>query len=407
MFVVFICDCAFPHGDAGASRIVSYTKELVKAGVRIQVICYYPTQVFDPHKTNYLSKGVCDGVDYYYTAGTVYRPRKKTAIFKKIWLNIKSFYNCFKFLWRYKSQIDVIQTYTAEMHLLKIASFFSRIFKKPLVAERSELPITHRNSDYYNKTLFRRIYKQRTEKSYRLPDAWLLETQNLADYYVPMAKKEVPLCIVPMTVDIHRFTNVERDGSKFGKYIAYCGNMLEYDGISILIQAFAKIAVNHPDVKLVLAGSSADVPAQKELVERLGIQERVLFLGKIKGDEVPSFLSNAEILALASPKSMRASATMPCKIGEYLCTSRPVVVTGQGEILKYLTDGVNAYLAEPDSIDDFAAKLELVLSSPDEAKIVGENGQKVSLKEFNGELQAEKIIKFYSSVIERGCGKTN
>ncbi len=404
MFVVIICDCAFPHGSAGASRIVSYAKELVKAGVKVQVLCFIPTQLFDPQKTNLLPEGNSDGVNYYYTAKTVYWPRKRTAIIKKAWLIIKSLYNCYKYLHKNKSEMDVIQTYTANMRLLKIAHFFSIIFNKPLVAERSELPVTHRNSDYYNKTLFRRIYKQRTEKSYRLPNAWLLETKNLADYYMSRARKEAPLCIVPMTVDIHRFSNIEKGVSKYGKYIAYCGNMLEYDGISILIQAFAKIANNYPDVQLVLAGHSQDVPAQKELVERLGLHNRVLFLGKIKGEEVPAFLSNAMILALASPKSMRASATMPCKVGEYLCTSRPVVVTGQGEILKYLTDGVNAYLAEPDSIDDFASRLELVLSSPDKARIVGGEGRIVALKEFNGELQAKRIIDFYSRVIEKGRG---
>ncbi len=401
MFVVFICDCAFPHGTPGASRIVSYAKYLVRAGVKVKVICFYPTQLFDPHKTNFTSSGVCDEVEYWYPAGTVYWPKKKTAVIKKVYLFVKSFFKCWSYLRRNKNEIDVIQTYTYRRGLLKIAYFFSRWYKKPLISERSEMP---KKNEYYEKAFCRKIFKRITEKSYGLPDAWLLETQTLADYYMKFARKTTGLCIVPMTVDVQRFSKVEVSSKKpYGRYIAYCGNMLEYDGISILIKAFSLIASKYSDINLVLAGHSADVPAQKRLVEELNIKDRVYFLGKIKGEEVPDLLYGADLLVLASPKSIRASATMPCKVGEYLCTSRPVVVTGQGEILNYLTDGVDSFLAKPDSVEDFALKMNQAISDPVSSCIVGRKGRDVALREFSGEKQAEKIIQFYSSLIKNNC----
>ena len=219
-----------------------------------------------------------------------------------------------------------------------------------------------------------------------------------------LARKTTGLCIVPMTVDVQRFSKVGVSSKKpYGRYIAYCGNMLEYDGISILIRAFSLIASEYTDINLVLAGHSVDVPAQKRLVEELKIKDRVFFLGKIKGEEVPGLLYGADLLVLASPKSIRASATMPCKVGEYLCTSRPVVVTGQGEILNYLTDGVDSFLAKPDSVEDFALKMIQAISDPVSSCLVGRKGRDVALREFSGEKQAEKIIRFYSSLIKNNC----
>ncbi len=405
MYVVFISDGAFPHGTPGASRIVSYAKYLVKAGVKVKIICFYPTHLFNPITTNISPEGLCDGVDYWYPAGTAYWPKKKTAVIKKVVLLVKSFFKTLSFLWHNRSEISIIQTYTYRRGLLKTAYFFSRLLRKPLVSERSELPVFYREKEFYAKTFRRRMFRRKAERSYRLPDAWFLETRTLADYYMSQARPSAALCIIPMTVDVQRFSNIKPTENKsYGRYIAYCGNMLEYDGISILIKAYSIIAPKYPDINLVLAGHSSDVSAQKKLVAELKLQDRVFFIGKIPGEEVPGLLSGAELLVLASPTSMRASATMPCKVGEYLCTTRPVVVTGQGELLNYLTDGIDAYLAEPDSAEAFAAKMNQALTDISLANEIGKRGREVAIREFSGEPQAEKIIKFYISLLggERG-----
>ena len=92
---------------------------------------------------------------------------------------------------------------------------------------------------------------------------------------------------------------------------------------------------------------------------------------------------------------------MPCKVGEYLCTGRPVIVTGLGEIPKYLQDGVSAYLAKPDNEEFFAYKLEEVLRDSVKANIVGENGRAVALQEFASPVQAGHIIAFFEVLLKK------
>ena len=173
----------------------------------------------------------------------------------------------------------------------------------------------------------------------------------------------------------------------------------EIDGISILIRAFGIVRSKYPDVKLVLAGDSTDVPMQKKLVESLGIEDSVVFLGRVSRDAVPQLLADATILALASPTSDRACASMPCKVGEYLCTGNPVVVTGLGEINKYLKDGVSAYLSKPDSAEAFADKLDEVLSDYEKAYTIGLAGKEVAIKSFGSEAQVKRVEAFYKEVM--------
>ena len=64
---------------------------------------------------------------------------------------------------------------------------------------------------------------------------------------------------------------------------------------------------------------------------------------------MPKYLCNAKLLALARPDSIQAQGGFPTKLGEYLATGRPVVVTKVGEIPDYLEDGVNAFLSDINS----------------------------------------------------------
>ena len=129
-------------------------------------------------------------------------------------------------------------------------------------------------------------------------------------------------------------------------------------------------------------------------VSELGIEKRVIFTGLLSRNLVPAYLRHAVILTLARPASMVANAGFPSKLTEYLSTGKPVVATRVGEIDRYLTDNLNVFLSEPDSIDDFVSKLEFVLSNYDIALAVGNKGRELATTIFNYNYQAKRILSF-------------
>lgn len=403
MNIVIVFPNPFPYGDAAANRVISYTKGMVQLGHVVTVHCLQPpVRYSDKNNPNVLKPSVVgniDGVNYVHTAGTVYWPEKGKGLIKKQWLRLKSYINSAKFLYKERRSTDIVQVYSYDTLTFYIYHWITKICGIKYLSERSELPIFIKRKDVFQKSWLGRAKTCLGERAFKFFDAWILETRTLADYYLPRAKKNVPYLLVPMTVEEERFVGLKKEHSIYGRYIGYCGNMREDDGMSILIRAFAKIASSYPDINLVLAGYSNDVPTQKKLTESLGMSHRILFVGRLSRNDIPSFITNAEILCLASPKSARASASMPCKVGEYMCTGNPVVVTGQGEIFKYLVDGKNAYLATPDSVDAFSEKLEYVLSHPDEAKTVAKAGVETALNEFGSMSQAKRMLDFYKSLL--------
>lgn len=216
---------------------------------------------------------------------------------------------------------------------------------------------------------------------------------TLQKVYQDLGVKQVS--VVNMTVDANRFVGLEKQPQDC-RFIAYCGTASNNkDGVDRLIKAFAIVNKKHPDVKLYIMGkapSKNDASGNLKLVNDLGLNEMVVFTGVIPSEKMPQMLKNAEVLALARPDSLQARCGFPTKLGEYLLTENPVVVTKVGDIPLFLEDGVSALLVDPDDIEGFADKMIWALDHPQEAAQIGKEGAKVALKEFNYKTEAKKIV---------------
>lgn len=129
------------------------------------------------------------------------------------------------------------------------------------------------------------------------------------------------------------------------------------------------------------------------MIEILGLKDSVVFTGIISAADMPQMLKNATVLALDRPDSLQAQCGFPTKLGEYLLTENPVVVTKVGDIPRFLKDGESALLAEERNHQDFSSKLIWALEHPVESAEIGKAGAQVAMREFNYLNETKKIIK--------------
>lgn len=217
----------------------------------------------------------------------------------------------------------------------------------------------------------------------------------LKKFFVENGVQPEKVHIVNMTVDCTRFVDLKKSENR-EKYIAYCGTASNNkDGVDELIKAFAIVHESHPDYKLYIIG---DAPSKKDesgnayLVDSLGLSKHVIFTGRVAPELMPQMLKDAEILALDRPDSLQAQNGFPTKLGEYLLTENPVVVTKVGDIPLFLEDGKNALLVEERNPREFASKIIWAIGHPVEASIIGKRGTEVAMKHFNYLRESEKII---------------
>jgi len=217
----------------------------------------------------------------------------------------------------------------------------------------------------------------------------------LKEFYIGKGVSASVIHTVNMIVDTSRFENLKK-GVSIDRYIAYCGSIVnKKDGVDDLIEAFNIVSQRIGDIKLLLMGIynyKADEEKNINLINKYSLQDRIIHTGEVSVLEMPQLLKNASALVLARPDNLQAKNGFPTKLGEYLLTSNPVVVTRVGDISLFLKDGESAYIAEPDNIEDIAEKIYLALT--DEcASLIGKKGLEVAKEHFNYFKEAQKIYK--------------
>lgn len=140
------------------------------------------------------------------------------------------------------------------------------------------------------------------------------------------------------------------------KYILFAGTLNQNKGYTVLIKAFAKIAINFPDWRLILAGNGEMEQAQK-LVQDLGIERQVLFVGWVIGAKKEQLFREASVFCLSS-----YAEGFPMAVLDAWSYGIPVVSTPVGGLPDVLRDGENALLFQPGDVDMLAKKFIQILS---------------------------------------------
>lgn len=357
----------------GYNRFDGLAKGMVKRGYRVGRVYIWSNSYGLPDETN--SQGIREIC--------LWKGRREVKGKLRHIFNIIRLY---RFLRSLPSTDRVIATNTSYLY---VYSWFKQLH---VYIEKSEYPELHMASASLPLKLLFKSYLSTCRKI----SGMLLISESLKDYYISKGVSEEKILVVNMTVDSARFVGIKKKTSGV-RYIAYCGAVSNYkDGVDVLIKSFAEVVKTIPEIKLYIIGAFAsekDKEQDLQLVEDLGLMNRVVFTGNIDRTEMPQILVNAESLVLARPDNIQAKYGFPTKLGEYLLTGNPVVVTSVGEIPLFLKDNVNAFLAQPGDLKGIASKICESLTS-EKANLIGERGKQIAMENFNSDIEADKILKF-------------
>lgn len=362
------------YNMAATQRILSYARHFVGTGVDVSLVLAY-MQPFECPKFDV--KGI--QLEYVYERSHSSRILSKVALQKKIIHKIKELSspkNC------------VVFSYGIHLYacILKIKKFKH-------IAEQTEI---------FFKTGFsgkaRKIYGIFAAK--KLLDGLVVISESLRDYFIGIGVKNV--IISNMFVDVRRFESALTTVAPL-PIVCYCGLIsASKDGVDILIRSFSIFRRKHQEYKLKLIGcfaSQRDRELLNDIVTELDLKNFVTFTGAIAADKMPFELCGAKILALARPNNYQSRFGFPTKLGEYLASSRPVVVTRVGEIDRFLEDKVTCFFATPDSVEDFAEKLSWVADNYQKAEVVGTTGRILVDSVFSSVVQSNIVLEFLKKQI--------
>lgn len=387
--IIVLYPNSFPYGGAATNRVIHICKALHQVGNFLKIFITRPTEKRNNIQT--IRKGIYEGIEFSYVNKSIIWPEK---LVKKLKCQFIGIINTSIIL--VKEDYDIVLSY-ADYSLYHhfVYFLFVKIRRKKIIYTIDEYPwsVIYKTNSIFNKLYLRFFYK--------LFDGLIVITLTLMKYYSTKIRKGVTIHHLPMTVETEEFKKQLNNSSS---YIAYCGsdiknvggNSFSRDGVDILIDAFALISMKYQDIFLYIIGESNEYRYQQ--VEKLNLKEKVVFTGKIHRNDLLKYLCNAKLLVLAKPDNIAAQGSFPSKLGEYLATGNPVVVSKVGEIPLYLKDNFNAFLAEPGNVQSFAERMDYALSNSDIAEKVGLRGRELAENEFDYKKQGFKLQEYLSKI---------
>ena len=156
------------------------------------------------------------------------------------------------------------------------------------------------------------------------------------------------------------------------KIITHVSNFRPVKRIEDVIQIFYKIQQKIP-AKLLMVGDGPEREPAEQLAEKLGIADKVLFLGK--SNEVDSILCLSDLFLLPSETESFGLAAL-----EAMASSVAVISSNTGGIPEVNVNGISGYLKNVGDVEGMAAKAIYILEDEARLKTFKNNARKIAQK---------------------------
>ncbi len=133
----------------------------------------------------------------------------------------------------------------------------------------------------------------------------------------------------------------------------------------VFLKAAAKVCARFPQSRFLLVGDGERLAELQLLVERLGLRDRVLFLGWRQ--DLDRVLADLDLVVLTS----RNEGSPVCLI-EAMAAARPVVATRVGGVADVVDDGITGCLVDADKPEDVANAIVELLGDENRRRAMGE-----------------------------------
>jgi len=217
-----------------------------------------------------------------------------------------------------------------------------------------------------------------------------LRLAEAAARYAPAGK---PVTVVPYGVDLREFRPRARQ-PRSDVVVGAVARLSKEKGLHYLLEAFAVVAGRHPQARLVLAGQGPERQRLERLTARLGLGERVRFLGEVPHERVPEVLQQLDIFAMPSTYEGFGVAALEAEAMEL-----PVVASRVHGIPDVVVDGETGLLVPPRDRQALAAALDRLASDGDLRRRLGQAGPAFVAEHYSWEDNTAQMEALYQAAL--------
>ncbi len=184
---------------------------------------------------------------------------------------------------------------------------------------------------------------------------------------------ETKLTVIPNAVDVEGFqlsgAPDEVLKAKLGlqgkTVLGFVGSFYAYEGLDLLLDAFAAMHASQPDLRVLLVGGGPQDANLKAQAQRLGISDKVVFTGRVPHSEVSRYYDLIDLLAYPRHSMRLTELVTPLKPLEAMAQGRIFVASDVGGHKELIRDGETGRLFAAGQVPALVATLNDMLAHRD------------------------------------------
>ena len=177
--------------------------------------------------------------------------------------------------------------------------------------------------------------------------------------------------------------------------LLFVGNLLIAKGVDILLEAFALIAKEKSSIAMVFVGDGDEKERLTARSKELGISDKVIFLGRVEYNSIPTLMNYADLLVLPSIEEGVGRVLL-----EAMSMHLPIIASNVGGIPLVIDDKKDGLLFEVGEIGALKEKVLFLLNDPTFSKDMAKVAHQKFLENYEYEISMKKFIDMYQSILE-------
>ena len=176
--------------------------------------------------------------------------------------------------------------------------------------------------------------------------------------------------VIPNGVDADRFRPLPRDAALAARHglgdqrvIGFVGSFFRYEGLPLLVEAFASVLREFPDTRLVLLGGGEDEQSVRNAVDRRMLSGHVLLPGRVPHAEVDAWYSLLDLLVYPRLSVRLTELVTPLKPLEAAAAGKSLLGSDVGGVKEILARVGCERLCKAGSVESLATAIKLWLGT--------------------------------------------
>ena len=217
------------------------------------------------------------------------------------------------------------------------------------------------------------------------------------------------ITVIPNAVDIESFEPggvADADlkaqlGLQGASVVGFIGSFYAYEGLDLLLDALPEILRRRPEVRVLLVGGGPQDAALKAQAERMGLQNKVVFTGRVPHAQVQHYYDLVDVLAYPRHSMRLTELVTPLKPLEAMAQGRLLVASDVGGHKELIRHGETGMLFQAGNAAALAQAVTDLLEHPDRWPAIRAAGRQFVETERNWTSSVARYVAPYAALTAR------